>query len=437
MKTITSRFAAALALTGVCCFAPASLICAIEATNPQGSPDNYYLVPDLAALTAQQNRISDMAGAGELNQSAIASFNTHGAAVNSIPQIVGHPLPIPRPVPGQPFPNRPVHPGNPLRPAPAGVRYLGTDGTSQTLEVDGVFPAGTQLELNCGKHIVPQFPQETTVSATQINLKIPNNLIDRACYVSTKAAPTVHVYDFTLPGLSCATLASLCPGQVLDTFDTKTSDGKNVHIEIRNGTAPGAVFTDDVVQQIKHFLATVPPDNLKDVKFIQSSGPDTSNSDLIVDSYARAANGGGIFLGIRSPAFQDIANDVANGVASQIFAHLSTQDKAEYDMHGVISYDGASQPEDIFDLSYSDWYKSETYSLFQMIFAAEDPSTSPALRAAYLKLVLSMSAQFYNAATNEIATFTNGPRAPRTGLVTVKFSGNTLQIIDKILGYKI
>ena len=345
----------------------------IIATKTKGAPSD-YTVPDAATVQAMSGALKTQQGDGTLNAAALMRLNPHGAVVSD----TSGSLPAPKEAVSAP-------------PSLVAVPSDQVVNGFQTVVVYGTF-SGDHLALQCGQHLIPAQPQTSAVSASEIDLKLPENLLDRNCTLTDSL--TNASASFVLPGHTCDTDASLCPGDSVGSFDTTTSDGQSVHIDIRNGTAPKFVFTAAQVTQIENYLATVPPDHLRNVTFIQASTSDTNYFGYtpFIDSGGLAANNGGIIVNL----YSDLLNDVANGIGSQLFNSLAPAQQGEFNFPSFNYLNTPLQPEDAFDLSYSDWYKDQHYGLFSLL---DDPAafpTSPQLSATDVSLALSMASLFYS-----------------------------------------
>ena len=392
----------------------ASFSSTVEVTKEQGSPIAYDAASNLNTALSQVNQINSLNAAGGLTQADLAGLNVHGGNVSAGSHALTQTAKS----------SKISASATPCDLTVSTVNYLGTNGVSQTLEVDGNFPSGTKLSLNCTKSSVPQYPTPVSISATQIVLTLPNNLIDRGCYIGDNTSNTDY-FDFVLPGLTCDQDKSLCTGLYRDGIATRTSDGQRVTVNIQDAPYSAASFTSGDVIDIKTFLETVPANHLKYVQIIQTAPPEPLTgdyyTDVIINTHARAGNGNEIYVSVEPNGNEDIRNDVANGIASEIFAQLSTQDKAVF---GV-------KPEDQFDLMYSDWYKNQNFSLYPMIKNGINTILSDAERAADIEQILSMASLFYDPNQKGLITYGQGPGAARPELIfgtPVTFTGNTLKI---------
>jgi len=299
------------------------------------------------------------------------------------------------------------------------VRYWGTAEGFQYLEVFGKFDRGNDLKLDCGYYKVQSQATDTYVSPSQINLRIPNNLLARTCQVSG-AKVGDPIYEFRLPGLTCENADYLCPGAVRDVFSSFTSDGAAVRIEIRDGLSPSARFDEREIATIKELLAASVPEHLVNVSFVQAMEPVPPHPYLYVED-SRPGNGRGIYVPVRPHYWP---REISNAVARLLFATLAKDDREEF----RTKFFSSGRAEGAFAFLYEEWFSLHNYSLDQMLTRALGTSEYAAeLQAQLVRLMLSMSSYFYVPISSQLRTY-NGSWPPKERRVPVLRTREVIQL---------
>ena len=314
-------------------------------------------------------------------------------------------------------------------------QYRGALNGYQYVELYGSFPSGDKLKLNCDNDIVNGPAPVSFVSLTQINLQIRNAFADTLSCQLNDAADK-KVFSFTVPPVSCSDDPTFCSGKTRATYRSTTSDGKPITIPIRDGIYADATFGEIDGGHIAEYLKDVPQDHLRNVSFIQAAGKTFRPARYysIPDTYGVGAKDGGIFLKTNAEGFSlDILNDVAHGIGSQLFNHLSESDRAVFDDQkynhfpaDYVDFPRNEPPELMFDLIYTDWFKNENYSLFPIFNSVASPYFTPRKQVQLMTMVLAMASQFYDAKTNAITRYGLPYRTPIS--TRVEFTADALKL---------
>jgi hypothetical protein len=377
------------------------------ATKEGGSPDAYTTPKPQTAEKTLEN-LKSLAAAGKIDQSAILAANVHGASVIDFGLSASGPAAL-RSAVMSPNPRiRTLDVAVSTGPRFDGVNNRGLYDGKQYLEVYGSFQGMGDLALNCGTGGRFFYPTTVTYrSDVQINIVLSPlpNLLDRQCTLKGTASGTPS-FTFALPGLTCNDWQALCPGETVGVFKTTATDGSEIRIDIRNSLSTQDVLTPADVDTIENVLARIPPDNLKNVHFIQFE-PDFH---LYTWTPSEAGNGGGIYIGLSPLHVVDVV-PVGFGVGLLLYHTLTASEVAFWDMH---PYD-VWNTETGFAVRYYDWLKG-TNDLEKAIWYSFDPSLNADQVVSMLQSALVMGTHFYYPKTGMInigyqqlvpVTFTN------------------------------